>query len=241
MLLISAFPLNFLASADVKRIEPKLEVEGNRRVDLSDDEALLNKFRQSKDPNVFRALLRRYQNRIYHVAFRLLGNAEEAEEVVQESCIKIHQGIGGVNKAASFGAWVFKIAHNSCYDRIRNRTRRGRYRTVALDLSTTLDEAAEESSAYVVTQAQDPGPGPEETLAGREQGEVIAEKLNELPDTQKVVVILHDVEGFSYQEIADIVGTNVGTVRSRLHYGRTKLRELLEPYYAANPISQTSR
>ncbi len=109
---------------------------------------------------------------------------------------------------------------------------------VALDLSTTLDEAAEESSAQVITQAQDPSPGPEERLAGREQGAVIAEKLNQLPDTQKVVVILHDIEGFSYQEISEIVGTSVGTVRSRLHYGRTKLRELLEPYYAANPVSQ---
>lgn len=209
-------------------------------MDLSDDEALLREFRRSKDPNVFRTLLRRYQNRIYNVAFRLLGNAEEAEEIVQETCIKIHQGISGVVKASSFGAWVFKIAHNSCYDRIRNRTKRGRFSTVALDLSTTLDEA-EENSANVITQAQDPGPNPEEWLAGREQGAIIAEKLKQLPDSQKVVVILHDIEGFSYQEIADIVGSNVGTVRSRLHYGRTKLRELLEPYYAANPVSQTSR
>lgn len=212
-------------------------------MDLSaDDEALLKIFRQSKDPLIFKALLRRYQNRIYNVAFRLLGNADEAEEVVQEACIKIHQGILGVAKAASFGAWVFRIAHNSCYDKLRSRTRKGRQNIVALDLSTVAHEGSEETSvSRVITQAEDPSPGPEALLAGKEEGSVISEKLNMLPDNQKVVVILHDIEGFSYQEIAEIVGSNVGTIRSRLHYGRTRLRELLEPYYGENPLSSTTR
>ena len=210
-------------------------------MDLSGDEALLREFRQTRDPNVFKILVRNYQDRIYNAAFRIMGNSEEAEEVVQDSCMKIHQGIDKVSKTSSFAAWVFRIVHNSCMDRIRFKQRRHNINGIVFDPSTTLEEVNAEGAAMVLTQAADPSPGPEERLEGREQGSVIAEKLALLPDTQKIVVVLHDIEGFSYQEIADIVGTSIGTVRSRLHYGRTKLRELLEPYYAAIAISKASR
>lgn len=209
-------------------------------MDLSDDEAILDRYRESRDPALLTFLLRRYQNRIYNVAYRVLGNTEEAEEIVQDTCIKIHQGILKVQKSASFGAWVFRIVHNLCFDYMRNKQRRGG-KTITFDPQTTLEDASAEGVTGIVTQAADPGPGPHEALEGTEEEKVIAEKLNLLPDMQKVVVILHDVEGFSYQQIAEIVGTSIGTVRSRLHYGRVKLKELLEPYYQGNPVSQTRR
>ncbi len=214
------------------------------QVDLSDDEALLDKFRQTKDPAHFKSLVRRFQNRIYNSAYRILGNAEEAEEVVQETCIRVYQGIDKFKKTTSlsFAAWVFRIAHNSCLDSIRIRQRKRTAQPIAFDPQAEAVESDNGSgSALVVTQVADPSPGPQEMLDKQEQGKLVAQKLNLLPDSQRIVLVLHDVEGFSYQEVADIVGEPLGTVRSRIHYGRLKLRELLEPYYSSNTMSQRSR
>lgn len=208
-------------------------------MDLSDDEAILDKFRKTRDPALFKSLLRRYQNRIYNAAFRILGNAEEAEDVVQDTCIKVHQNIENFNRNSSFAAWIFRIAHNSCLDILRTKQRKKNMQTIPFDPQADLDGA--DANANVVSQAADPSPGPSELLDSREQGAVVAEKLAMLPESQRAVLVLHDVEGFSYEEIATIVGEKIGTVRSRIHYGRQKLRELLEPYYSSCSISQASR
>lgn len=204
------------------------------------DEALLERFRQTRDSQIFKSLVRRYQNRIYNAAYRILGSAEEAEDVVQDTCLKIHQGIDGFNRHASFGAWILRIAHNSCLDTLRLRQRKRNIQTVSFDpQSVQADDV--NSDSRVVNQAADPCPNPEERLSLSEQEAMIAEKLSLLPEIQRTVVVLHDIEGFSYQEIADIVGTNIGTIRSRLHYGRMKLKELLEPYYASQVVSPAPR
>lgn len=208
-------------------------------MDLSDDEAILEKFRETRDPAFFRSLLRRYQNRIYNAAFRILGNAEEAEDVVQDTCIKVHQSIEKFNKNSSFAAWIFRIAHNSCMDRVRHKQRKKAGQTISYDPQAEFDSDGD--SISVLIQAADPGPGPAENLDHREQGEIIAEKLGLLPESQRAVLVLHDIEGFSYEETAAITGEKLGTVRSRIHYGRQKLRELLEPYFASQRISHASR
>ncbi len=206
------------------------------------DEALLNKFRQTRDPQLFKSLVRRYQNRIYNAAYRILGSAEEAEEVVQDTCIKMHQGIGTLNKSASFGAWIFRIAHNSCLDILRIKQRKkATIHPLPFDPQSVRDDDGGSDSNSIVTQAADPCPNPEERLTLNEEEELIAEKLNMLPENQRTVLVLHDIEGFSYQEISDIVGANIGTVRSRLHYGRMKMKELLEPYYSSQAVTTTPR
>jgi RNA polymerase sigma factor (sigma-70 family) len=92
-----------------------------------------------------------------------------------------------------------------------------------------------------LNQLPDEMPGPAQLLESIEQGQVVAESLQKLPQNQRVVLVLHDIEGFSYQEIADIVGERIGTVRSRLHYGRQKLRELLDPYFSFTTVTTASR
>lgn len=206
-------------------------------MDLS-DEALLDKFRQTRDPQIFKSLVRRYQNRIYSAAYRILGSAEEAEDVVQDTCLKVHQGVQGFNRQATFASWIFRIAHNSCLDVLRARQRKKNIQTVPFDPQSVQ---VDDPDGGVVVQAADPCPNPEEQLTQNEQEALIAEKLSLLPEMQRMVVVLHDVEGFSYQEIAEIVGTNIGTIRSRLHYGRLKLREMLEPYYSSQVASPAPR
>jgi RNA polymerase sigma-70 factor (ECF subfamily) len=160
---------------------------------------------------------------------------------VQDTCIKIYQSIDKFNRNSSFAAWVFRIAHNSCYDSMRNKTRKRSLKVVAFDPQATQDaEHGSENSNMVVAQVADAHPGPQDLLDGNEQTSLISEKLSMLPDTQRIVLVLHDIEGFSYLDIAEIVGEPIGTVRSRLHYGRLKMRELLEPYYSSDTVARSS-
>jgi RNA polymerase sigma-70 factor (ECF subfamily) len=162
----------------------------------------------------------------------MLANTEESEEVVQETFIKVLQNLEKFRKDSSFAAWMFRIAHNSCIDILRARQRKGKSRDMAFDpQSTHSEDDAVELHLSVVSQIPDSEPGPAQNVDRAEEREVISQSLRQLPESQRAVLVLHDIEGFSYQEIADIVGANVGTVRSRLHYGRLKLRELLSPYF----------
>ena len=210
-------------------------------MDLS-DEALIESFRKTKDSNYFKSLVRRYQNRIYSAALRMLGSNQEAEEVVQETYIKVHQNLDKFRRQSSFAAWVFRIAHNICVDTLRERQRKGGFQLVALDPQGGGDhEESAEGPGGVVSQVADASPCPEVELTLNEQTQLIESSLKSLPDSQRAVIVLCDIEGFSYEEIAEIVGASVGTVRSRIHYGRLKLRELLEPYFSSSNISPVGR
>jgi RNA polymerase sigma-70 factor, ECF subfamily len=211
-------------------------------VDLT-DEALIESYTKTRDILMFQSLVRRYQNRIFTASFRILSNAEEAEEVVQDTFLKVHQNISKFRQQASFSAWVFKIAHNLCMDILRNRQRKKGFRLLSFNPQSNSPEPYEDSieAFNVVSQLADPGANPSQSLDLREQGSVVMESLKQLTDTQRTVVVLHDIEGFSYVEIAEIVGISIGTVRSRLHYGRVKLKELLEPYFCQQNMSAISR
>lgn len=207
-------------------------------MDLS-DEALLDQFQKSKDPSYFKALFRRYQNRVFNAAYRILGNTEEAEEVVQETYLKVHENVGKFRRESTFAAWLFRIAHNSCLDTLRAKQRKRTLFSWSFDPQSSTDEDGD--AMNTVTQIADPALTPAESAMMSEQGELVANSLRQLPTTQRTVVVLHDIEGFSYQEISEIVGANIGTVRSRLHYGRQKLRELLEPYFSSQNVSPAPR
>jgi RNA polymerase sigma-70 factor, ECF subfamily len=183
-------------------------------VDLT-DEALIANFRQTKDSTYFKSLVRRYEDRLYNAAYRILGNAEEAEEVVQDTCIKLHQNISRFKSQCSFAAWIFRIAHNTCLDKLRHKQRRQGFTLWSFDPTATAGTAEGEEPQFIISQAADEAPNPAEKLDLSEQGAMVAESLRKLPETQRTVVVLHDIEGFSYQEISDIVGANLGTVRSR--------------------------
>ncbi|HEY9715650.1 MAG TPA: sigma-70 family RNA polymerase sigma factor [Chroococcales cyanobacterium] len=205
------------------------------------DEDLIANYRRTKDASYFQSLVRRYQNRIFTTAVRVLGSTEGAEEVVQDTFVKVHQNLDKFRHEATFAAWAFKITHNICMDILRHKQRRQGFKVVTFDPQIPADEDAIEASNNMVSQLADPTPNPSQQLEFDEQEALIAASLESLPDNQRTVLLLHDVEGFSYQEIAEIVGTSIGTVRSRLHYGRLKLRELLEPYFSQKNVSAASR
>lgn len=206
-------------------------------MELTDEELIAN-FRKTKDPVHFQTLVRRYQNRLYGAAFRILGSTEEAEEVVQETFIRVHQNIDSFRRHATFASWAFKIAHNMCLDIMRAKQRRKGFLYLSFDPQS--DEELHTASS-VVSQIADPNRDPAQQLAFEEEETLISESLSSLPDNQRTVLVLHDIEGFSYSEIAEIIGASIGTVRSRLHYGRMRLREMLEPYFSHKNVSTVSR
>lgn len=210
-------------------------------MDLS-DEALIEKFWQTKDASHFQSLVRRYQSSLFNAAYRILGNTDEAEEVVQETYIKVHENLKKFRRECSFKSWIFRIAHNMCVDILRTNKRRGGFKLLAFDpKSTHSEEDCSDGANPIVFQVADSGLNPEEMLDFKEQSKVIEASLKELSEQQRAVVVLHDIEGLSYQEIAEIVGANLGTVRSRLHYGRLKLRQLLDEYFTNEHLSPIPR
>lgn len=202
------------------------------------DEALVENYRQTKDFKYFGTLTRRYQNRLFNVAHRILGNAEEAEEVVQDTLLKAHSSLESFRKQSSFSSWIFRITNNVCVDRLRARRRKNFFNILSFNAKSHYD-AETENIVEGVGQIADDTPNPLEEMDIEEEGQMVLKALAKLPEVQRTVLVLHDIEGFIYQDIAEITGTSIGTVRSRLHYGRLKIRELLTPYFSASKIGSS--
>lgn len=210
------------------------------KLDLN-DEAIVDKFRQTRDKSLFKSLVRRYQSRIYSAAYRMLGNREEAEEVVQDTFIKMHQSMDKFRHQSSFAAWLFRISHNLSIDRLRAKKRKKGIQLLSFNPLSILSSEGDLDKNGSIQQLADESPWPDQQIDLTEQSEFIQASLDKLPETQRAVLILHDIEGFSYLEVAEIIGTSIGTVRSRLHYGRIKLKELLFPYFSSNSQQIKSR
>jgi len=184
--------------------------EGSRQA--SDD--LIERARRG-DARAFEALLAEHADRVYAHVARILGPGGEAEDVVQDACVSAWRSISSF-QGTSFRAWLFRIATNRAIDLVRTRRRRGE-----LPLEPAQDE--------VVTWAEPVAGGPDlgDLAADREAVRVVEEALGGIPAEQRAAVLLRDVEGFDYEEIARITGAEVGTVKSRIHRGRLAARNAL--------------
>lgn len=184
----------------------------------------------------FRPLVERYQERAYAIAFRILRSQSDAEDVVQESFVKAYLSIGDFKGSSSFYTWFYRIVVNMSLD---YRRRIARQRTVSAEglgaVSDTDGGAAginnggtlfdRVSSGDAVASSSIIGPG--EALDRKEQRQVIQAELDNISEEHRTVVILRDVDGLSYDEIAEVVGVSRGTVMSRLFYARKRLQVAL--------------
>jgi RNA polymerase sigma-70 factor (ECF subfamily) len=165
------------------------------------------------DRGAFEELVRTEQHRVYGLALRMLGNPAEAQDVAQEVFIRAHRGLAEFRGAARLSTWLYTIASRLCLNRLAGSERR-------------LVRHGEET----LGQLADAGPGPAETLERGELDEALHRAIAELPEERRVVVLLRDVEGLGYEEIAEILTLPVGTVRSRLHRARLDLKDKLERF-----------
>jgi len=162
------------------------------------------------DTAAWDTLFRRYQLPLYVYVFELVHDEQTSLDIVQESFINAARHIGSLREDAKFGGWLFGIAHQKCIQRWRKQAR---------------DEALRQELAATQLDFED---DPAEFLIRAEQEAEFMKLLNQLPLAQRSVLLLHFVEEFSLEEIAGITGAQLGTVKSRLHYAKKALRNILE-------------
>jgi RNA polymerase sigma-70 factor (ECF subfamily) len=156
-----------------------------------------------------------YTRQLYRTALRLTGNAADAEDLVQETYAKAYAGFGGFTPGTNLRAWLYRIETNTYYTRYRTRRRRPR------EILAEAIETAAPGRTVAVSSA-------EETALARMPDTSVWDALHALPDHLRRTVYLADAEGYKYAEIAQLTGVPLGTVMSRLHRGRKRLRACLE-------------
>ena len=200
---------------------------------LRDDEAQIILSSQQGDINAFNLLVLRYQQIVYNVALRMLGDRDQAADVTQETFIAALRAIKTFRAGSSFRAWLLRIASNQATDHWR-RT----HRHVQESLDSLTDEDEPHASSFLSTLvATGDEVNPEESLLTHELQELISHGLQTLTLEQRVAVILCDIHGLSYDEIAATTSTTLGTVRSRIARGRLRLRDYLYQHQELLPRS----
>lgn len=184
---------------------------------MADEERRLVERAQRGDIESFNALVRAYEGRVYNLCYRMLGDPDSAADAAQDAFLAAFRNLRSF-RGGSFRSWMLRIATNACYDQLRLRKRRP---TVSLD-----EGDGEEDSSPL--QIADLAESPTDFALRRELAAAIQRGLSELPDEQRIILVLSDIEGLAYDEIAQITNTNLGTVKSRLSRGRARLRDVLK-------------
>jgi RNA polymerase sigma-70 factor (ECF subfamily) len=171
------------------------------------------------DLDAFNELVVKYQRLTYSVAYRMLQNEDAAADAVQEGFLKAYRALGSF-KGGLFKSWLLRIVVNTCYDVLRVQKR---YRTEPIDDEPT-DEQDDLHTAHALV---DPGEAPDAYVERMELSRLIEIGIRALPPDQRLVLTLCDIHGYAYEEIAEITGDPMGTVKSRISRARTKLRDYL--------------
>jgi RNA polymerase sigma-70 factor (ECF subfamily) len=199
---------------------------GIRSLTLTHSDTSLIARCQKADVAAFNEIVARYKGKIYNYVYRMIGNAEDAEDVTQEVFVRMYTNIRSFRADASLSTWLFRIAGNLCVDSFRRNKK-----TRALVHSLDAPVAGEEDEGVGATRdVPDLSNAPETLFSRKELGAQIQAALQKLPPKLRSAVILHDVEGLAYEEIASAENIPLGTVKSRIFNGRVALREHLRPY-----------
>ncbi|HEY7518624.1 MAG TPA: sigma-70 family RNA polymerase sigma factor [Methylomirabilota bacterium] len=179
---------------------------------MREEAALVARLRQG-DRRAFEELVIAYQHRVFGVALRMLGNRAEAEEIAQETFLRAHRALPEFRGEARLHTWLYAIASRLCLNRLASAERR---------LVRGDDEA--------LAGARSDAPSAAAVLERAELDAAVREAIAALPEERRIVVVLRDLEGLSYEEIGEVLGLEPGTVRSRLHRARLDLKAKLERF-----------
>jgi RNA polymerase sigma-70 factor (ECF subfamily) len=190
----------------------------------TDDHELIRAF-QAGDGQAFEMLVGRHKDRLFNLCFWFLGDYQEADDICQEVFIKIFQSLSGFRYEASFATWSYRVAVNACKNRVKS---------LAYRMKKWSDQL--EPGAGPALEAARDGwpvhhPGPDRELEKKELAEEISRAVNALAPEHRTVIVLRDIEGLSYEEIARVTGAAAGTVKSRLARARSKVRRKLGDFY----------
>lgn len=177
------------------------------------DEVLITLF-QNGDRQVYRILVERYQERVRNLIYSILQEPEIVDDLGQDVFIKVYEGLEHFRFQSSFYTWLYRITVNKCRDELRKRKVRKLF-----SLQTLLEGSDKEALERTSVEMQD-----------GEMQEIIDKSLRTLPDKYRMAVILKDINGLSYEEIAEAMQCEIGTVKSRLSRARRMLRDMLKPF-----------
>jgi RNA polymerase sigma-70 factor (ECF subfamily) len=199
-----------VAEVNVKPAKGKARI-----VDRSDDQ--LVELAKSGDKSAFRELVEKYQQRAFFVAQRVLGSDSDAEDVVQESFVKAYLSLTSFKGESAFYSWLYRIVYNMAIDERRRKARKG---GVAEDL-----DGLTESQMLEFSNSE----SPETAVGNRQELQRLQLALKQLSPEHREVLVMRELDGLAYEEIADTLGINRGTIMSRLFYARRNLFKLIRP------------
>lgn len=180
----------------------------------ANDAVLIQKSKQG-DVHSFELLISKYQLYAYNIAWRMLGNEEDAKDATQETMIKVFKGLEKFKENSEFSTWLYSITVNTCRDQLRKRKK---------VMTLSVDDTEEKVPLQLVAdEASDPAV----RLEQKEVAGLLMSALEKIPEFQKTAVLLRDVYGFSYEEIGAMEHCSVGTVKSRISRGRHGLRSII--------------
>ena len=165
------------------------------------------------DTEAFARLVRTYENKIYSLAFRMCGSADDASDIAQEAFLAAWRGLPSFRGDSGFATWLYRLTSNVAIDYLR-RQKKQRGNMSLDDEELGLD-------------AVDTGPGPQDAAERTEVRSVVAAGLQELSEGHRQVLVLREIQGLSYEEIADVLEVDLGTVKSRISRARSALRKIL--------------
>jgi RNA polymerase sigma-70 factor (ECF subfamily) len=175
---------------------------------------------QKGDIESFEKLISSYQKKVFNIAFGMMHNHDDAYDISQEVFIRVFKSIRKFKGQSSFSTWLYRITTNACLDELRKR--KNNKNIISIDQEIQLEDGE------VFRQIEDDGPTPELVAERNELREIIKEAISKLSDEHKEVIVLRDIQGFSYDDIADIIKCPQGTVKSRINRARRMLKEILK-------------
>ncbi len=191
----------------------------NKKLSSLKDEELIKEFQDNNTIEAYELLVKRYKDPLINFVYRFLGDRDICTDVVQDTMIKFYLNKDSYKSFAKFSTWIYTIAGNLAKNELKRRKRRS-----FLSLHTDDDEAPVqiEDKTFIA---------PDRYTDGEIKNKMIQRALLKVKPVYREVVILRDIEAFSYEEIADITGLSIGTVKSRINRGRTQLQKLLKNIY----------
>lgn len=181
--------------------------------DLNERE-LIHRAKQG-DMLAFEELILQHEKIVYNLALRMMNYSEDAKDISQEVFLKAYRSLSNFDERSAFSTWLYRITHNTCIDEMRRRKGKQSY---------SLEEELENEEGSMQRQIADEGDTPEESLLREEQKSEILQALDTLTEEHKMAIILRDVKGLSYEEIAEIQELSLGTVKSRISRARNQLK-----------------
>lgn len=180
-----------------------------------EEQELIQKSQQG-DMNAFEQLLLRYEKKVYTIAYKYMGNHDDASDMAQEAFIKAYQSIGRFRGEASFSTWIGRITANQCLDELRRRKK------VQI---TSLDDEVELEEGSVKKEIADEADTPEEHTIKQETVQYVQSMIGQMREEYRIVLVMRELDGRSYEEIAQALSCSLGTVKSRISRARNYLKE----------------